>query len=213
MNPRSELLELLLWPGLWWFFLALWVVVWVRSRVTPPVTKEFNRKTARSGDLFADGSSATSKTEMRVRWVIQKAGYRVYPQSTRLLTPPDHSGKRHKYTPDVMLWKPKMVVEVDPHFWHGDNDRIAHDLDRNRMYARLGYTVVRVRIAGTEALSPNDVVITDSDFDIAKHGPAVVKAIRKAKYLPPRHWDSPQRYMRSTQPNPKPAKRRWRVFG
>lgn len=58
-----------------------------------------------------------------------------------------------------------MVVEVDPHFWHGDPDKIKHDIDRNRMYARMGYIIVRVRIGGTEALSPNDVVLPQGDFE------------------------------------------------
>lgn len=195
MKHENPLLDLLLWPGFWWIMLVLWIVVWARGLKNPPVTARFHKPTARTGDLFADGSSATSKTEQRVRWTIKKAGYRLYPGSTRIYTPPDHNGKRHKYTPDILFRKPKMIVEVDPFHYHSGEDRIAHDIDRNRMYARLGYTVVRVRIAGTRALSPNDVVILESDYNIDKHGLMVIKALRKAQYLPARFWDNPYGYL------------------
>ena len=189
------MLDVVLSPVLWWILLAVWIAVWFRDRSAPPVTKTFNKKTARPGELFADGSMATSKTEKRVRKAIEDAGYRLYPPSVRVYTPADGNGVRHKYTPDILLKKPKMIVEVDPHFWHGDPDKIAHDIDRNRMYARLGYTIVRVRIAGTQALSPNDVVITTSDFDIERDGPLLLKGIRRAKYYPPKFWDDGRKYI------------------
>lgn len=208
----TDLTDFLLQPALWWFLLAVWVVVWFRERSAPPVASKFNPKTARPGDLFADGSSATSNTEKRVRKVIEDAGYRLYPPSVRIYTPRDGNGKRHKYTPDILLKKPKMIVEVDPHFWHGDPDKIAHDIDRNRMYARLGYTIVRVRIAGTQALSPNDVVITTSDFDIVRDGPLLLKRIRRAKYLPPRVWEDSRKYVDAPQGTSKMTAQQQRDF-
>lgn len=198
MHPTG-LVGLLLQPALWWVLLAVWIVVWFRERSAPPVAAKFDPRTARPGDLFADGSSATSNTEKRVRKVIEDAGYRLYPPSVRIYTPRDGDGKRHKYTPDILLRKPKMIVEVDPHFWHGDPSKIAHDIDRNRMYARLGYIIVRVRIAGTQALSPNDVVISTSDFDIVRDGPLLLSKIRKAKYLPPRVWEDSRKYIDTPQ--------------
>lgn len=191
-------MEFLLHPTLWWVLLTVWIVFRFRERNAPPVSAKFNLKTARPGDLFADGSSATSNTEKRVRKVIKDAGYRLYPPSVRVYTPKDKGGKCHKYTPDIMLKKPKMVVEVDPHFWHGDPSKIAHDIDRNRMYARLGYIIVRVRIDGTKALSPNDVVIAESDFDIVRHGPLLLSKIRKAKYLPPRTWSNSRKHINNS---------------
>ncbi len=188
--------EVLLTPGLWWTLLAVWVISWLRFRSAPPITaKKLNSKTARPGDLFADGSTATSKTEQKVRAVIENAGYKLYPASTRIWTPRDGQGKGHAYTPDIMLKKPKMIVEVDPHHWHGDPTKIAHDIDRNRMYARLGYKIVRVRIAGTLQLSPNDVVIRENDFDPNRDGHRLLKAIRRAKSLNAKHWENPRRYM------------------
>lgn len=190
-----ELVDMILHPVLWWVLLAVWVAVWFKDRSAPPVTKKFNKKTARPGELFADGSTATSKTEKKVRKAIEDAGFRLYPASTRIYTPADAEGVRHKYTPDILLKKPKMVVEVDPHFWHGDTDKIAHDIDRNVMYSRMGYTIVRVRIGGTQALSPNDVVIPAGDFDIERDGPLLLKGIKRAKFYPPRVWSDPKKYI------------------
>lgn len=196
MSTGNGLVDLLLTPALWWVLLAVWVISWLRFRSSPPVTaKKLNTKTARPGDLFADGSTATSKTEQKVRGVIERAGYKLYPPSTRIWTPRDGDGKGHAYTPDIMLRKPKMIVEVDPHHWHGDPKKIAHDIDRNRMYARLGYRIVRVRIAGTLALSPNDMVVPEGDFDPQRDGPALLKAIRRAKMLNAKHWEDPRRYI------------------
>lgn len=189
MGSQSTLASFLLTPALWWVLLVVWVISWLRFRSSPPVTaKKLNSKTARPGDLFADGSTATSKTEQKVRAVIEKAGYKLYPPSTRVWTHRDGDGKGHAYTPDIMLRKPKMIVEVDPHHWHGDASKIAHDIDRNRAYARLGYRIVRVRIAGTLDLSPNDIVIPQGDFDPHRDGEALLKAIRKAKMLSPKYW-------------------------
>lgn len=190
-----ELTELLLKPAFWTILLAVWIIVWYRERRCPPVAKKFNPKTAKPGDLFADGSTATSKTENRVRGVIEAAGYRLYPASTRVYTPRDGAGKQHKYTPDILLKKPKMIVEVDPHFWHGDASKIAHDIDRNRMYAKLGYTIVRVRIGGTKALSPNDVVFPQGDFYPVRDADDLLKAIRRAKYIHPKQWADPKKYI------------------
>ncbi|WP_293059549.1 hypothetical protein [Mycobacterium sp.] len=41
-----------------------------------------------------------------------------------------------------------------------------------------------MRIAGTQALSPNDVVIPESDFQPERRGPEVVRALGSAKMLP-----------------------------
>lgn len=208
-----DLLDVILHPAIWWLALVVWIVIWLRDRQYPPVHPKFDKRTARPGELFADGSTATSFTEKKVRKAIEDAGYKLYPPSTRIYTLADANGVRHKYTPDILLKKPKMVVEVDPHFWHGDRDKIAHDIDRNVMYARLGYTIVRVRIGGTMALSPNDVVIADGDFNIEKHGPLLLKGIKRAKFYPPKVWSDPNRYIAQQQKvGPKDAERMGQAY-
>lgn len=84
----------------------------------------------------------------------------------------DSAGKNRFFTPDILVRRPFAVVEVDPARWHGAPEKVAEDIMRNRFYAARGLRVVRVRIDGTEALSPNDVVIAESDFVPERHGTA-----------------------------------------
>lgn len=186
MEPMSQFL---LSPILWWILLALWVWWAVDSAAYPRVSKKFDKRTAKPGDLFTGGSTATSGTEKKVLETLHKAGYKTYPSSTWIWTPKDANGVAHRYTPDIIVKKPKMIVEVDPLHWHGGFDRIKHDVDRNRMYAAMGYTILRVRIGGAQALSPNDVVIPEGDFDPKAHSKKLLRAVRSAKRLPSRHWN------------------------
>jgi hypothetical protein len=106
----------------------------------------------------------------------------------------DSAGKNQFFTPDILVRRPFAVVEVDPARWHGAPEKVAEDTMRNRFYAARGLRVVRVRIDGTEALSPNDVVIAGSDFVPERHGAAVVRALGTARMLPARYWESLQRW-------------------
>ena len=184
-----SVIEFLLHPAVPLALLVLWGTVWWAQRNTPPVLPRMDRQRARPGDLAADGSTATSKTEQRVRQVIENAGYRTYPQGTLMCMGRDSAGKNRFFTPDILVRKPFSVVEVDPERWHGTPERVAEDLMRNRFYASRGLRVVRVRIAGTQPLSPNDVVIADADFIPERHGAALLRALRGARMLPPRYWD------------------------
>ncbi|HUH70317.1 MAG TPA: hypothetical protein VLZ05_16535 [Mycobacterium sp.] len=123
-----------------------------------------------------------------MRKAIEDAGYRTYPQGTLMCMGRDSDGKNRFFTPDILVRKPFAVVEVDPARWHGAPENIAEDIMRNRFYAARGLRVVRVRIAGTAALSPNDVVIVGNDFIPDRHGPLVVRALGTARMLPPTFW-------------------------
>lgn len=192
--------DLLLSPPFWWIMAALFAAKMLHERTgVRPVAREFNKKRGpRPGDLFADGSTATSKLEKRIRETVEQAGYKLYPPSTRIYTHKDNEGKNHRYTPDIMLKKQKVIIEVDPKFWHGDPRKIAHDIDRNRAYAKLGYTIVRVRIGGAEALSRNDIVLEGPGFD-PERNPSdrrrLLKGIRRARYLPAKEWADARKYM------------------
>ena len=185
------MLEFLLHPIVPLSLLAVWVV-WARNNSrTPPVLEKMDRNRARPGDLSAGGSTATSKTEQKVRGVLETAGYATYPQGTMMCMGRDSAGKNRFFTPDILVRRPFAAVEVDPHHWHGTPDKIAEDVMRNRFYAARGLRVVRVRIDGTQALSPNDVVIAQSDFDPARDGTAVLRAVAGARMLPPTFWTAP----------------------
>jgi hypothetical protein len=181
--------EFLLHPAVPSALLVVWTWVWWTHRKTPPLLPEMNRRAAHPGDLSPGGSTATSKTEKRVRAVIEAAGFRTYPQGTLMCMGHDSDGKRRFFTPDILIRKPFAVVEVDPAHWHGTPERVAEDIMRNRFYAARGLRIVRIRIDGTQALSPNDVVIAESDFDPTRHGQAVVRAVSAARLLPPSYWN------------------------
>lgn len=185
------MIEFLLHPVVPLSLLAVWAAVVWNHRKAPPVLPKMDRNRARPGDLAAGGSAATSKTEQRVRKVLEDAGYATYPQGTLMCMGRDSAGKNRFFTPDILVRRPFSVVEVDPHHWHGAPEKVAEDIMRNRFYAARGLRIVRVRIAGTAALSPNDVVIAESDFDPARDGTAVLRAVAGARMLPPTYWNAP----------------------
>ncbi|MFA5712327.1 hypothetical protein [Mycolicibacterium sp.] len=186
------MVDFLLHPAMPTALLVVWLAVWWSHRKTPPLLPAMDRKRARPGDLSLGGSAATSKTEQRVRAVIEDAGYRTYPQGTLLCVGRDSAGKNRFFTPDILVRRPFAVVEVDPAHWHGAPDRVAEDVMRNRFYAARGLRIVRVRIDGAEALGPNDVVIADSDFIPERHGSAVLRALGRARMVAPTYWSQPR---------------------
>lgn len=179
--------EFLLHPAVPSALLVLWTMLWWSQRKTPPLLPQMDKRTARPGDLSRGGSTATSKVEKQVRDVIELAGFRTYPQGTLMCMGHDSDGKKRFFTPDIIVRRPFAVVEVDPAHWHGAPEKVEEDIMRNRFYAARGLRVVRVRIDGTTALSPNDVVVP-GNFDPTKHGPAVVAALGSARLLPPSYW-------------------------
>lgn len=196
-SSPDPILTLVLHPLTWLFLLMVWMWVWHRSRNTPYIHAKFDKKRHRPGDYVADGSKATSQMEMRVRSVIVAAGYRPLRQSTGLVIGGrDAAGARRKLTPDIILHTPrKVIVEVDPRFWHGDEGphKIYEDMERNKQYAALGFAVVRVRIGWHgdpyARLSPNDMVTEQADFYPHKHATELYNRIRKAKVLHHKYWD------------------------
>ena len=182
------MIEFLLHPSVPGALLGVWSLMWWSHRRTPPLISDMDRHRARPGDVSRGGSAATSKLEQRVRDCVESAGYPTYPQGTLLCVGRDSTGKNRFFTPDILVRKPFTAVEVDPEHWHGTPEKVAEDLMRNRFYATLGLRVVRIRIAGTKALGPNDVVIAESDFHPDRHGPEVIRALGSAKRVPAAYW-------------------------
>ena len=170
-------------PGLWGTAAVTWCLLVmtsftvpekVRSGKTPPL------KTAEPGALYADGNTATSKLEMSIRRDLERSGFKFYPQGTALITFPDELGKKHRYTPDMILRTRKLIVEVDPKFTHeGKED---DDARRGRLYQQLGYGVVRIRMGrGMYALGRYDVVLDHEDYRPHTDLHRIVTAMRRAK--------------------------------
>ena len=187
------MVDLLLHPVIPLALLVVWATVWWNHRKNPPLLPEMDRHRARPGDVALGGSAASSKLEMRVRSCIEAAGYPTYPQGTLLCVGRDSSGKNRFFTPDILVRKPYAAVEVDPEHWHGSPSAVAEDIMRNRFYAAVGLRVVRVRIAGVEALGPNDVVIEEKDFRPERHGDRVLRALGSARLVPPAYWNRARR--------------------
>lgn len=195
---NDPVVALIMHPGLWLTLLVIWILWAIYSRRHPHISPRYDKKRNAPGDLVADGSSATSKTELRVRKTIAAAGYHMLAQGTGLVVASrDAHGHRRKFTPDIMIYRPKkLIVEVDPHFWHGreGDHKIFEDIERNKQYNALGYPVVRVRLGWAghqyQQLGPFDVITPESDYYPAKNARDIIKAIRKAEVRPARYWDS-----------------------
>lgn len=195
---NDPVLALIMHPGLWATLLVIWILWAIYSRRNPYVHPRYDKRRNVPGDLVADGSAATSKTENRVRETIRAAGFHVLAQGTGLVVAGrDAHGHRRKFTPDIIVYRPKkMIVEVDPHFWHGreGDHKIYEDIERNKQYNALGYPVVRVRLGWAghqyQQLGPYDVITPESDYFPAKNARDIIRAMRKAQVRPARYWDS-----------------------
>ena len=148
-----------------------------------------NPRTAKVGDLDPLGSTATSVVERQIRAAVQEAGhYQLLPPSMRLWSRPDNGGIWYT-TPDLVACPPRgrvIAVEVDPLYTHSGvaasgEDLVARDRERNRMYARAGWKVVRIRLDGATALTPNDVVLP-AGFNAGRDTAAILDAIAGARF-------------------------------
>lgn len=200
MTPDSFLVVALTRPWLWLGLLAVRLVWgWYQRHARPHIFGRYVLGASKPGDLCYGGSEKTSGTEQRVRATLQRAGFTVLPSSVIMVAPlVDEHGNYRKFTPDILVvqGKRRIVVEVDPFKWHGQDNpsRIYHDVERNRAYSACGWAVVRVRIgwplSNTWAqLGKYDVVIPDKDYYPHDHAAAVVKAVSRAKKVKPSAWD------------------------
>lgn len=190
MDQLSDVVSFITNPAVWLIALAVWFLTWGLDFYVPQKVKtgNFDKVTAKPGDLYSDGNDATSKVEQRVRADIEKMGFALYPGSTAVVTYPDERGKVHKYTPDIIVKSRKVIVEVDPLFTHGGPDKEKDDRRRGLSYQNLGYGVVRFRLGkDLNRLGKYDVVSDREDYnrekweDQIKEYNALKKAIQKAK--------------------------------
>ena len=170
-------------PLLWIIFLIIWLLTGDWSTPDPVLDKAPPLRQCRPGMLFADGSTATSKVETTVRKRLEDSRLPLYPPSTAVITYPDEEGYMHKYTPDIIVQKPRVIVEVDPEYTHKGKEK--DDARRGLMYEQLGYGVVRIRLGkGLYEIGEYDVWFPQKewkDFMLDE----VLSSIRKAR--PSRH--------------------------
>ncbi|MGP9760878.1 hypothetical protein [Corynebacterium sp. AOP12-C2-36] len=121
------------------------------------------------------------------------------PPSVHLIAPlRDAHGNWRKFTPDILIVYRgrRIVVEVDPHHFHGEGkpDRIYHDVERNYAYSATGWAVVRVRIGWPPGnqwrqIGKHDVIIDDNDFFPAEHADRVRAAVTHVRRVPASAWN------------------------
>lgn len=151
-----------------------------RKHVIRPVVPYKLSTTAPAGTLCVGGSEATSKLEQRIREDLQRSGLRLYPQGTALITHPDEYGKKHRYTPDIIVQGYDVIVEVDPEYTHLGKE--ADDARRGRMYQKAGFGVVRFRLGPhMRPLGKYDLVRARKDYVPRDDLPMLLALIRRAK--------------------------------
>lgn len=202
MHPFAVIL---MSPWFWLVMLAAWTAWWYHSRKWPDILRKDQAKLAKPGDLVRGGSSATSKTEKRVLASLAAAGYSTLPSELCLIVPlVDVHGNARKFTPDILVAKPKVVVEVDPYHWHGEAGmhKVYEDVERNVGYSACGWAIVRVRVGWPKdhpwrRIGKFDVVVEADDFYPAEHAAAVAKAVSAAR---PVRKDTWMRQLRALKP-------------
>ena len=202
----SLFMQILLHPVTWVAALLVWALLGAPDRQP---RRHADRKNLPPGSFTKTGSSKTSKTEMQVRNFVKSCGYKIMDQGTGLIVHGrEASGRRRQLTPDVIVYGPRssrFIVEVDPYYTHAQAglSAVYEDMDRNVEYTKLKYPVIRLRIGfdktpaeGFARLSPNDVVITQAEFNNGAYKPLLRGAMRSAKALPPSTWDEKMNLLR-----------------
>jgi hypothetical protein len=69
-------------------------------------------------------------------------------------------GNHPVLSPDILIKSAKVAVEVDSEYTHGDE--LAKDILRNQLLNDVGWTVVRLRLGGLQAIGEHDVVCESS---------------------------------------------------
>ncbi|WP_248761232.1 DUF559 domain-containing protein [Pseudarthrobacter sp. SSS035] len=103
-------------------------------------------------------STAISKTERQVRDKLLGLGIQVHKGRSGIQC--GHEPGRNNFpilTPDILISKTKVCVEVDPAYTHAGKETV--DETRNELLAEVGWTVVRLRLGGLKAVGQHDVLV------------------------------------------------------
>lgn len=109
------------------------------------------------GTVIQSRNLATSQTEQRVRDKLIAAGFTVHKGRSAIQC--GHEPQRNNFpilTPDILISKSKVCVEVDPAHTHVGKEK--DDRTRNQLLAGAGWQVVRLRIGGLGPIGEHDVV-------------------------------------------------------
>ncbi|MDQ0676555.1 hypothetical protein QFZ36_004181 [Pseudarthrobacter siccitolerans] len=130
----------------------------------PTARADFAERKAKSsgpyyqaGTVIQSRNLSTSKTEQEVRDKLVAAGFRVHKGRSAIQC--GHEPERNNFpvlTPDILISKTKVCVEVDPAYTHAGKER--EDKRRNDLLAGVGWQVVRLRLGGLGPIGEHDVL-------------------------------------------------------
>jgi hypothetical protein len=109
------------------------------------------------GTVIQSRNLTTSQMEQRVRDKLIAAGFAVHKGRSAIQC--GHEPQRNNFpilTPDILISKSKVCVEVDPAHTHVGKEK--DDRTRNQLLAAAGWQVVRLRIGGLGPVGEHDVV-------------------------------------------------------
>ena len=110
-----------------------------------------------AGTVIQSRNLSTSQTEQEVRDKLVAAGFAVHKGRSAIQC--GHEPLRNNFpvlTPDILISKTKVCVEVDPAYTHtGDEEK---DKTRNDLLAGVGWQVVRLRLGGLGPIGEYDVL-------------------------------------------------------
>ncbi|GGG68208.1 hypothetical protein GCM10011374_35680 [Kocuria dechangensis] len=109
------------------------------------------------GTVVQSKNPTTSKLEEQVRGKLVAAGLQVHQGRSAIQCDQDPiHGNYPVLTPDVLVSRSKVCVEIDSEKTH--TEEVDNDRSRNALLAGVGWTVVRLRLGGLEAIGDYDVV-------------------------------------------------------
>lgn len=143
------------------------------------------------GTVIQSRNLTTSHTEQRVREKLVAAGFAVHKGRSAIQC--GYEPQRNNFpilTPDILISKSKVCVEVDPAHTHLGKEK--GDKTRNQLLADAGWQVVRLRIGGLQAVGEHDVVaesesvtneaieaLASAVADAVEGRPGIIRRIRK----------------------------------
>jgi hypothetical protein len=110
------------------------------------------------GTIVQSKNPVTSKVEQQVRERLVEAGFLVHKGRSAIQC--GHEPVRNNFpilTPDILIRRTKVCVEVDTAYSHGDEEQ--QDRTRNVLLADVGWHVVRLRLGGLDPIGEHDVVV------------------------------------------------------
>lgn len=111
-----------------------------------------------AGTVVQSRSTAVSKTEEQVRNRLVAAGLSVHKGRSAIQCGFEPSRSNYPLlTPDILISKTKVCVEVDSGFTHAGME--GRDTTRNALLADVGWQVVRLRLGGLAPIGEHDVVV------------------------------------------------------